>query len=218
MGGGRAPAAQETSVLERPLAPSPQRDISGTTGTARTRGTGRPLEHPATGGPGLPRGTAVAWSIRHGAVGSRGVPTVWNRAWDPGMAGKLSATSNPGVKTKLTAAWDLREVPDDHLARHPGPKTFRMGGNPFGQSRAKPGSMFCQALWSPWSWAPHQKRWTNKWTWIHLHQSRPGTAAACRCSLPSESTTSGAGVPAQLPTPCSGSIPSSSLEPPNNTE
>lgn len=64
----------------------------------------------------------------------------------------------------------------------------------------------------------HQRMWRNQWNWIHLGQTRPVTAQACLCSLPSERTNSVVGVPGELPTCHAGSIPSISLEPPNTTD
>lgn len=49
-------------------------------------------------------------------------------------------------------------------------------------------------------------------------QTRPVTAQACLCSLPSERTNSVVGVPGELPTRRAGSIPSISLKPPNTTD
>jgi len=116
-----------------------------------------------------------------------------------------------------TAAWVLGTEPDEPPARHPGPRTLRVPGNPRGQSRERTGCSCCQMPWSPWSWV-QPKRQRKQWKWTRLHQIRPGTAPARLRCLPSDSTNSGAGVPARLPTRRAGSTPSISLGPPNSTD
>lgn len=219
MGRGIAPWAQDTPVPEPPLAPCPPTDTGNTSGTAAMRGTGRPHTHPATGGLGLTTGATVTWgkgeSTRETAAGSRGVPGVRSTVWDPVTATNQTAPMDLCMKSKLRAAWDQAVGPDEPLGQLPGQKTCRTEGIPSGQSPAKTGLASCLTPCSQWSWI--NQTWRRRWTWIHPGQNTPGTPAVCLCALPSEGTSSNAGVPGQPRTRCSGSIANINWEPPNTT-
>lgn len=144
MGEGRVPAAQQTVVPTAAPAHSPQTPISGTIGTAVTRGTGRPLKHTARGELGLLLVTTVAQgkgrAISQPAARSTGVTIAPNAVWDPDMAIEQVAALDPRMEMKHRVARDLRVEANDAVVWHPGGTGLLIKGIACGPAAARTGS------------------------------------------------------------------------------